>query len=84
MCVLEACVSVYGSCNTNTTPRGFSPPLFPFVLKLFPFFLSQLPLHKAAGECVKVCEREREHALSLLLRGTGSSPSHTRSLHSEA
>ncbi|TWW76418.1 hypothetical protein D4764_13G0010800 [Takifugu flavidus] len=39
---------------------------------------SCLPLHKAAAECVRVCEREREHALSLLsllLRGTGSSPS---------
>lgn len=53
-----------GSATTNTTPTGLSPPL-PLVLKLFPFFLSQLPLHKAAGECVKVCEKEREHALSL-------------------
>lgn len=43
----------------HTTPTGRSPPLFPLVLKLFPFFLSQLPLHKAAAECVWECVRGR-------------------------
>lgn len=64
MCPGGVCLCVDGA-TTNTTPMGLSPPLLLLVLKLFPFFLSQLPRHKAAGECVKVCEREREHALSL-------------------
>lgn len=71
-----------GSATTNTTPMGLSPPLFPLVLKLFPFFLSQLLLHKAAGECMKVCEREREHALSLLSAVEPPAPPPTLALFS--